>query len=208
MLTEKFGCFIAPDGLAVRLEMFNERGEILWHQLPRGIIFQDRFRDGERKEAILLGCTSQTQGVILNVNGNPATPAIAGSHWILALRQFGDDWVCADPWTGKECLAKRDYRNIIGHALLAREGADIELPVDIRYGKDRNAGLEIAFFTLDTVRAWFRNRRSPYQYIDRRQSYGVVYGGWTLQEVLEPTRFRDWTNLTKEEWRQKTLRFR
>jgi len=39
-----------------------------------------------------------------------------GSHWIVALRPtiLGKDYVCADPWTGKKCLAIKDYHNITG----------------------------------------------------------------------------------------------
>lgn len=111
MLSDYFQCFQPPDAIAKSYCQYTLDGYILWNTLtlPR-MGFKVRLY-GQDDVAIQQALKDPRQAVILNVSN--------GGHWVVAIRKtlFGNDYVCVDPWTGKICLAKRDYRNIVGAAI-------------------------------------------------------------------------------------------
>ncbi len=57
---------------------------------------------------------NKDKAVLLQVND--------GAHWVVGIRKtlFGNDYVIADPWTGKKTTLKKNYRNVSGSAIFAR----------------------------------------------------------------------------------------
>ena len=110
MLSDYFGCFKSPDMIALHHEWYTPDGLIVWGALKfPNMQFVKRtsaYVDQEIQESI----NDPKRAVMLNVNG--------GTHWVVAIRKalLSNDYVCVDPWTGKRCLAKRDYHNIVGSA--------------------------------------------------------------------------------------------
>lgn len=110
MMTGKFGNVISPHTLALYREYYTPQGLVIWGALKLpGIKFLRRIRSYSYNE-ILNDVKNPKRAVLLEVNGK--------THWILADHKmlFRNDFVCADPWTGKACAAIGDHYNITGSA--------------------------------------------------------------------------------------------
>ena len=115
MIGSYFGEEITPLQFAANANNFNKEGLVTWSNLKFNKMKFDRRSylagDSDIKRAI----SDPDRAVILQVND--------GQHWLVAIRAtfWGNDFVCADPFTGKKCLSKRDYHNISGCAFFSRK---------------------------------------------------------------------------------------
>lgn len=115
MLSDYFGCLVYPDAIAMVKTNYTKAGLILWQNLSFQN-FKFDWRDYTRNDAkIQEYLKDPNKAVILNVSD--------GKHWVAAKRKtlFGNDYVCADPWTGKDCTATKAYGNIVGAAYFSRK---------------------------------------------------------------------------------------
>jgi murein DD-endopeptidase MepM/ murein hydrolase activator NlpD len=72
------------------------------------------------------------------------------------------------------------------------------LPVDRRYGKTFNWLKEFTtrFKTPKIHRALIRRGRAPLS-LKNRELNAIVYGGWEIEEILNPALWANWTRDTK-----------
>lgn len=115
MLSDYFGCLVYPDAIAKTVKNYTKDGLILWQNLSFSC-FKFDWRDYKLNDAkIQEYLKDPNKAVILNVSN--------GKHWVAAKRKtlFGNDYVCADPWTGKDCTATKAYGNITGAAYFSRK---------------------------------------------------------------------------------------
>lgn len=118
MALSDFGIYMTPSDIADHDDWFTDRGLIIWKEIEEGLqgLYPSKtvslVRYYGRNDALIREALSPGTGVLLEVANK--------SHWIKADRKalLRNDYVCRDPWTGEECMAIRDYRNIIGFALL------------------------------------------------------------------------------------------
>ena len=108
MLSDYFGCYRSPEELAHNANNYTKSGLVIWQNIifnKMSVGWREYKRDDKKIQEYL---KDPNKAVILQVDN--------GSHWIVALRPtiLGKDYVCADPWTGKKCLAIKDYHNITG----------------------------------------------------------------------------------------------
>lgn len=110
MLSDYFGCFKSPPEIAHNVSNYTPDGLIVWSRLTFARMQFVRRDYAEDKLAILDAIKDQNKAVMLQVNN--------GAHWVVALKRslFGNDWIVADPWTGKKCGAKAAYHNVTGAA--------------------------------------------------------------------------------------------
>lgn len=114
MLSDYFKCFVSPKELAHNVHNYTKDGLVVWKALSFKnfkFILRDHL---EHATAIQTYMKDVDKAVMLEVN--------YGQHWVVAIRKtlFGNDYVVADPWTGKKCLAKATYHNVTGAAYFER----------------------------------------------------------------------------------------
>lgn len=115
MLSDYFGGYVSPPEIAHNVHNYTPDGLVVWQALSFPTMrFVSRER-GENKAGILNALRDPNKAVMLEVNH--------GAHWVVAVRKalLGDDWVIADPWTGKLCKAKETYHDVSGAAYFARK---------------------------------------------------------------------------------------
>jgi hypothetical protein len=114
MLATAFGKSVTPASVASRAENFTKEGLVWWAKLDvAGIRFLNRYYS--RHDLVIQSALKDpAKGVLLQV-GN-------GAHWVLAIRKswIFNDYVIADPWTGRYGTACGDYGNITGFAVFAK----------------------------------------------------------------------------------------
>ncbi len=110
MLSDYFKCFQNPADISKNFCKYDMDGRILWNTLSLAHMAFETRGYGRNDDFIKAALKDPNRAIILNVNG--------GAHWVVALRRtlFGNDFVCADPWTGKTCTAVGTYKNIVGYA--------------------------------------------------------------------------------------------
>lgn len=89
------------------------------------------------------------------------------------------------------------YRGAVNPKLFFDDNVDL-LPVDRRYGKTFNWLKEwfMRFKTPSVHRALIRRGRGPLS-LHNRELNALVYGGWTIEEILDPALWTNWTKDTK-----------
>ena len=114
MLSDYFGCYRSPPDIAHNAANYTPDGLIIWQQLR---FARMQFIRRDRKVdtlAIADAMRDPNKAVMLEVNN--------GQHWVVAIRKtlLGNDYLVADPWTGKKVGAKAAYHNVTGAAFFAR----------------------------------------------------------------------------------------
>jgi len=110
MGSAKFSHFVDPAWIANHVTWYTRDGLIIWNKLDiPGLKFQWRWYI-ENDMQILLSLSDPMKFCILCVHN--------GKHWLYPIKQvrmkYGMDYLCNDPWTGKQCYAKATYKNIVG----------------------------------------------------------------------------------------------
>lgn len=112
MLSSFFGCFRDPASLAADTKLFNAQSLIIWSELARVFNGKMRFEnrvyrrdDAAIKQSLL---ESPKKAVALEVAN--------GSHWVVCVGVYGNDFYCVDPIDGKKKLVVRTFGNITGSA--------------------------------------------------------------------------------------------
>lgn len=115
MLSDYFGGFQVPIKIAHNVNFYTPEGFIKWLNLTFLSMKFERREYGENATNIQFALKDPDRAVILLVND--------GQHWVVGMRKslLGNDWIVADPWTGKKCAAKGVYHNVTGAAYFVRK---------------------------------------------------------------------------------------
>ena len=116
MLSELFFCYQDVPMVASH-PWYALNGDLIWQSVAfPNFRFVQRIR--VRNDVVV-------RSALANPNGGVALNCWNGKHWILALKPVqtrrGTDFLCADPLTGRTCLALATYGNITGSALFERK---------------------------------------------------------------------------------------
>lgn len=115
MLSDYFGGYMSPLGIAMHKDWYTGDGLILWRNLDLPTMkFKSRL-SVRNDAAINYALKDPNMAVILEVNN--------GSHWVVAIKKsfFGDSYIVADPWNGDRCDVISRYHNITGCAIFERK---------------------------------------------------------------------------------------
>lgn len=135
MAAELAGHPIAPDTIAANVDAYtkpgNPQGEglVIWQRImPEGLQFVSR-TVGYNPAMIDKAMGDPQLFVLLEVAN--------GSHWVLALRKEGSEYIAADPLLGDECCVLRRYSNITKYVVIRAtdELKDTNVAVDREFGK-------------------------------------------------------------------------
>ena len=114
MLSDYFGCVQSPIEITHNVNNYTKDGLIIWGNLHfKKMIFVKRAHLFNAAECELY-MKEPNKAVLLEVNN--------GQHWVVGIRKtlFGNDYIVADPWTGRKVAAKKVYHNITGASFFAR----------------------------------------------------------------------------------------
>lgn len=114
MLSSYFECYLTPLQLASNTNLYTKNGLIIWSRLKFDKMRFVKRERGRNDAGIRNALADPDDAVILEVDNH--------SHWVVAIRKSGNDYVILDPWTGKKGKAIKDYRNITGAAYFSRKG--------------------------------------------------------------------------------------
>lgn len=114
MILSYFGDWRSPAAISTNANWFTKDGLVNWLKIP---FFAWR-EYGRNDVKILAALKDPKQAVILEV---PLPKG--GKHWLVAKRKalLSNDYVCQDPWTGKEVNAVKTYGAIAGSAFFLKK---------------------------------------------------------------------------------------
>lgn len=113
MLSDYFGCYKSPAEIAHNVA--NYVGDLVNWKALNFECMQGQRLYGRSDVTIQNAINDPNKAIMLNVN--------SGAHWVAALRKtlFGNSYIVADPWTGKECDVIKTYHDIVGGAVFNRK---------------------------------------------------------------------------------------